>query len=158
MSRGIGLVCLTATALALAGCGGTTKTKYPPGVIPPKPPPPLKAVTYNITLASAAGGAPGGTGLATISVVPTSSSTGELCWRFSELTNVTSPTVAVIGLYIPHGASTHGSPLGRHHTASGCMPAPGAFLRRLGAYPKRYFISIHTAQYPGGAVIGAVAG
>jgi hypothetical protein len=88
-------------------------------------------------------------------VISIKASTGELCWTFSQLKNVTSPREA----HIHRGlASTSGNiviALGGAYKASGCVPGtPRPLLALIGANPQRFYVNIHNAQYPGGAVRG----
>jgi len=157
-------VSLAIVGLAFAGCGSTNKAAttapatsatLPPGATGIAAPPPVKSVTFSVKLAGAnevPAGAPTGSGVAVISI---KASTGELCWTFSQLKNVTAPTEA----HIHRGlASTSGNiviPLGGAYKASGCVPgAPRPLLGLIGANPQQFYVNIHNAQYPGGAVRG----
>jgi hypothetical protein len=164
-----GVVFLLAVAVsAFAGCGGTktVTTAAPPkaGVNPPAgfspdiPPP--RSVTYNVSLSGAGGvsgtypapaGARHGSGLAVISV---NAPRRELCWQFSQLKNVTAPTVARI--YRLAGPTTwqYGYKLGRPFKSSGCLPENPTFLGFIGAKPQQLWVSIDTAQFRFGAVRG----
>jgi hypothetical protein len=164
-SRGV-VFLLAVVVLAFAGCGSTktVATKAGPNVpagFPAYPPPPI-SVTYSISLSGASGvsgtypapaGAPNGSGLAVISI---NAATRELCWQFSQLKNVTAPTVARI--YRLAGPTTwrYGYTLGRPFKSSGCLPENWIILGFLGAKPQQFWVSIHTAQFPGGAVRGQV--
>jgi hypothetical protein len=165
-SRGV-VFLLAVVVSAFAGCGSTktvvatTPGLHPPAGFSPYIPPP-KSVTYSISLSGAGGvsgtypapaGAPNGSGLAVISV---NAPRGELCWQFSQLKNVTAPTVARI--YRLAGPTTwrYGYELGRPFKSSGCLPENSGFLGFLGAKPQQLWVSIQTAQFPGGAVRGQV--
>jgi hypothetical protein len=117
-------------------------------------PPPAKSASYSVSLAGTSGGLPGapnGSGLAVISL---NASSDQLCWKFSQLKNVTAPTVAKIYKATPHGPGTAGLPLGSAYSSSGCVTEPSIFLGAIGAHPQRFYVSIHDAQFPGGAVRG----
>ena len=98
-------------------------------------------------------GAPGASGIATISV---NASTRELCWSFSQLKNVTAPTKARIFRAAAPGSWQYGFPLGHPYKPSGCIPENPAFLGLLGAYPEEFYVIIDTAHFPVGAVRGLV--
>jgi hypothetical protein len=158
MRSRIAFVSLAVVVLAFAGCGGTNKatttaapTPLPPNVTGHQPLPPLKSATYNINLAGFKGGALHGSGLAVISI---NASSVELCWKFSQLMNVTAPTVARIYINFRGASGTHGLPLGSPYKSSGCVPESSAVLSEILAHPHRFYVAIHDAQFPGGAVHG----
>jgi hypothetical protein len=156
-------VSLAIVGLAFAGCGSTkkaattpaTSATLPPGATGIAHPPPVKSVTYRVKLAGAnevPAGAPTGSGVAVISI---KASSGEVCWTFSQLKNVTAPKEA----HIHRGlAGTSGNvviALGGAYKASGCVPGtPRPLLGLIGANPQRFYVNIHNAKYPGGAVRG----
>ena len=151
-------VSLAVVVLAFAGCGGTNKaattaatSPLPPNVTVYKPPPPLKSATYSTNLAGFKGGALHGSGLAVISI---NASSKELCWKFSQLMNVTAPTVARIFRNFRGASGKHGIPLGSPYKSSGCVPEAAIVLSELLAHPNRFYVAIHDAQFPDGAVHG----
>jgi len=158
-NRIVGL-CATLAALALVGCGGTTKTVTTtriPGATAYKPPPPATAATYTVTLAStdaalhAPKGAPGGSGIAVLTLDPASD---QLCWTFSQLKNVTAPRIARIYQGFVNATGMHGRPLGDAYKPSGCLSEPAILFRLLEAHPERFYVAIFNAKYPEGAVRG----
>jgi CHRD domain len=166
----VSLVVFMVVVLAFASCGGGTKTvtttapttsPTPPGVSKHVGPPPVKSVSYSVSLSGAAGvssprapaGEPNGSGFAAISV---NASTGELCWKFSQLKNVTRPTVARIYRAASLGSFLYGFRLGHTYKSSGCLPENPIFLGLLGARPQEFYVSIHSARFPEGAVRGQV--
>jgi hypothetical protein len=149
-----------------------------------KPLPPVKSVAWNVSLSGTGGtsgevlkppgpgtaipypappGAPYGSGLAVIS---THASTRELCWKFSQLTNVTTPTRARIyrlasriawmtGFELSRRGGIVVGPAGRAtYTSSGCLPENSAFLALLGAKPWQFYVAIDTPRFRLGAVRG----
>jgi hypothetical protein len=164
------LVPLAIGLLALAGCGSnkkatssvpastapatvTTETAPPPGAVTiSHPPAPAKPRTYRVKLAGSTevpAGAPTGSGLAVISI----KAKGEVCWKFSALKGVAAPTAA----HIHRGPSgTSGPiviPLGSAYKQDGCvMGTPPQLLALIEANPKQFYVNIHNAKYPGGAV------
>lgn len=161
--RRTAFVCLT--AIALGGCGGSkqaTTTVSTQGSGPASAPLPQqqpshrhhpvpKPVSYNVTLSGAKGGAPGGSALAVITLTSDDPSTGNVCWTFSQLSNVTEPTKSRI--YLSAEPAT-GFPLGAY-AAKGCtLLGDTGFLHLLRAHPHRLYVSIASAQFPHGAVRG----
>ncbi len=155
--------------VAFVGCGSTHKSAtksapLPPGVTTFPKLPPVKSVTYGVDLSSATttavtgvarapAGARNASGRAVISV---NASSNELCWTFSQLKNVGAPTVARIYRAAAPGSWRYGYPLGHPYKASGCIPENSVFLGLLGAKPQEFYVSIHTARFPGGAVRGQI--
>jgi hypothetical protein len=157
-------VSVAVVTVALTGCGGTNTPSTPstPSTQTHKGPPPVRSVTYSVPLSGktvvsgthkAPPGALNASGLAVISV---NASSNELCWRFSQLKNVGSPTVARIYLAAGPGSYLYGTPLGHPFKAAGCLPKNPIFLGFLGARPLEFYVSIHNAQFPGGVVRGQV--
>jgi hypothetical protein len=150
-------------ALALGGCGGSGKSsgtaasttgrarKLPPGVVPDEVLPPARALTYTAHLVPFSGGSPSGSAVALVSLNP---ATSQLCWQFSQLTNVTSPTVARLYQSFPGASGTGGYLLGSTFNSSGCISRPKVIIQIIESRPQTFYVSIHTAQFPGGAVRG----
>jgi hypothetical protein len=131
------------------GCGGSNKTAskgstLPHGVTKFQPLPPASAATYSVNLAGFLHGAPNGSGLAVISINPSNDS---ICWRFSSLKNVAAPTVARVFRNF-RGA------LGPTYTASGCVHEKALVIQVISARPKEFWVNIHSARFPFGAVRG----
>jgi hypothetical protein len=155
---------LVIAVLACAGCGGSTKTvtiaptrSLPPGVTAYTPLPAPRSVTYSINLISAAGvppsvpaGAPHGSGLAVITI---DAFTDELCWRFS-LRNVVAPTDARTYEHTGRENGLGGERLDGAYKPSGCVHKPAFVLSQYEERPQEFWLSIHTAKYPAGAVRG----
>jgi len=151
--------------LAVAGCGSSTKkaivltgTRSSAG--PELKYPPVRSASYTVSLSGANGvsgplgappGAPNGSGLAVISV---DAPKRRLCWKFSQLENVPAPTVARV-YYRPAGrfAWMFGLRLGRAYKASGCIPTPEG-TQSIEYSPQDWWVSIHNAEFRGGAVRG----
>jgi hypothetical protein len=153
MPRRIAVISLAATALAFAGCGGTNKaastgttSEVPPGQRPVKP------ATYTANLAGFKKGSPNGSGLAVLTLTPSR----QICWRFSQLKNITKPTVARVFRYLPFGSGANGFPLGRAYKPSGCVHVPKSapLLGLIENVPQEWYVSIHTASFPAGAIRG----
>jgi len=112
---------------------------------------PVGAATWQVPLAGFSEGAQDGSGLAVITVDPVHF---ELCWRFSELRNVTAPTVARLFRNAQGASGRNGLPLGASYTTSGCVHETPEVLAVIEAHPKKMWVSIHTARFPYGAVRG----
>jgi hypothetical protein len=161
-------VSLALVVLAVAGCGGSTKTvtstPLPPGVsrIPPVPQPitaSFHAILSGKRVKQYAGpalsrGSPNGSALA---VVTTNASTNQLCWQFSQLKNVSSPTVARLFRNFAGATGTGGFPLGRRYKSSGCIHLESITLGLIGEKPNQFWINIHSTRYPFGAVRGQLS-
>jgi hypothetical protein len=110
--------------------------------------------TYAVKMTGAAetpAGAPSGTAKA---VVTLSTKTGKVCWTFTSLSGVSTPTAAHIHV---GAAGTSGNivvPLstGATFLTKGCVPASAALISAIAANPHGYYVNIHNMQYPGGAV------
>jgi hypothetical protein len=167
MRRAGSIVALAIGVLALAGCGSTKKatssvpastgptttTALPPGAVGiSHPPAPAKPRTYRVKLAGSnevPAGAPAGSGLAVISI----KAKGELCWKFSTLTGVAAPTAAHIHRGPSGTAGPVVIPLGAAYKASGCVQGTAPqLLALIEANPKRFYVNVHNAKYPDGAV------
>ncbi len=165
MRSRIAFVSLSLLALALAGCGkSSTSASTPTATTRPAAKGrsrlipevlPVKSVTYEVPLSGGPGadlapaGARNASGIAVISV---NAATNELCWKFSQLQNVTAPTVARVYRSEPLSSGRYGFELGHKFTLSGCRPENTIFLGLLGAHPERFYVSIHNAHYPAGIV------
>ncbi len=145
-------VCLAVVslALALAGCGGTKPAATTVATSPA--PPPAPPATFHVRLVGYKGGSPDGSASAVINVNPP---TGQLCWIFSELHNVPSPTVARVYQNFPGAEGSHGFKLGSVYTPSGCVQLHTDVLEHMAEKtPGRFYVAIHDAQFPEGAVHG----
>jgi hypothetical protein len=93
-------------------------------------------------------GDPDGRGTAEITVT-----VSRLCWEL-KVSNIGTPTAAHIHRGAPGKAGPVVVPLGPKYRAKGCATAPAPILGPLQVKPTRYYVNIHTAKYPGGAVRG----
>jgi len=162
MRSRIPIVFVALAVIALAGCGSTKTTTTTaksaplvPGATEIGAPPPVKSATYRVNLSGTNGtpaGAPNGSGLAVITVKAPSN---ELCWNFSQLKNVASPTAARIYRSLAGGPPLgSGVPFGASYAASGCVKEPAVFLGLLGSHPQNFYLAIDNTQFPKGAVRG----
>jgi hypothetical protein len=171
-----GVACLAIGALVLAGCGSshheTPEAKLLneqlkiPGVTKHVPPPKPVAASYSVTLsgfprgAGSKRGSPNGSALALIDVNPT---TNELCWTFKQVKNIPHPTVARLfrlGAIFSRQFVTSevGIPLGHTYTPAGCIREDPRILGLVTSKPQQFYVNIHDAEYPVGAVRGPLVG
>ena len=80
-------------------------------------------------------------------------SKGTVCWTF-QLVGVTKPASA----HVHKGrAGTSGAvviPLGAAYKAKGCTRAKKSLIRAVESNPNAYYVNVHNAKYPNGAVRG----
>ena len=81
------------------------------------------------------------------------SSKGTVCWTF-ELAGVTKPAFA----HIHNGrAGVSGPvfiPLGKTYQTKGCAAAPKKSIDAVESNPNGYYVNVHNAKYPNGAIRG----
>lgn len=100
-------------------------------------------------------GDPDGSGQATITLNP---GQGEICWELS-VTGIAPATAAhihvgavdvagpvVVGLAPPTGGSS-----------SGCTSADPALIKAIMKNPEQYYVNVHNAEYPAGALRGQLS-
>lgn len=94
-------------------------------------------------------GAPKGSGHVVLTL---NAKSRKVCWAFSQLKNVKSPTAA----HIHKGrAGTSGAvvvPLGGAYKATGCTTSTAAVIAAIEAAPKGYYVNVHNAAYKDGAI------
>ena len=96
-------------------------------------------------------GDPNGTGFV---VVTFNAKKGTACWKFKGVAKIGTPAAAHIhkgrngvagGVTIAFGAA---------YKAAGCTKAPKKVIEAIETNPNRYYVNIHNAKYPGGALRG----
>ena len=112
------------------------------------------SLTYAVKMTGAAetpAGAPGGTAKA---VVTLSTKTGKVCWTFTSLSGVSTPTYAHIHVGVAGKSGNIVLPLSTGSTlkTKGCVHASATLISQIAASPHGYYVNIHNAAYPGGAV------
>jgi hypothetical protein len=153
MRRVSTVLALVVWVLALAACGSsgsssTTQASKAAGAAIKGP-----VKIYRVKLSGAAertGGAAAGTGEAVIAFHGTS----VVCWRFAHLHGFTGATSARI---YKAPAAKSGKPtvsLSRGHRLhhEGCVSASPSVISVIERAPQDYYVNIHSAQYPAGAV------
>jgi hypothetical protein len=150
---------LAALVLGVAACGGsnssspssassTLRSTGPPGA-----PSGGRVLIYRVKLTGGAEtppGAPQGVGDALIAFHGNS----VVCWRFAHLHGFTNPTFAHISIGAKGRSGNIVVPLSTgprlHH--QGCATVSGNLVRSIKRIPQGYYVNIHSAQYPSGAV------
>jgi hypothetical protein len=99
-------------------------------------------------------GAPGGKGTATVTV---DESSGKVCWTF-KVAGTDKPMAAHIHRGGPGKAGPVVVPFGKAYAAKGCTTAPKNVADAIYKKPASYYVNIHTAKYPAGAVRGQLSG
>ncbi|SRR5712691_10652751 len=96
-------------------------------------------------------GDPDGKGLA---VVHLSTSKGTVCWSFKGVTGIAKPTQAHIHVGKKGVSGNVVVPLGGAYKASGCIKAAKSLIEKIETNPNGYYVNIHNAKYPAGAIRG----
>lgn len=103
-------------------------------------------------------GAAAGRGAATVTI---DSSTTTVCWTLS----ASGITLPALGAHIHRGGAAVEGPVvvplaapGASGTAAGCTSADPALLAEILANPSNFYVNVHTAEFPGGAVRGQLSG
>ena len=79
---------------------------------------------------------------------------GTVCWDFKGVKGFAGPNAAHIH---KGGAATAGPvvvPLGAAYKAKGCTKAPSATIAAIEGHPNAYYVNVHSAKYPAGAIRG----
>jgi len=130
----LALLCLPALALAAASAGTKTFT------------------TTMLGSNEVPKGAPKGSGKA---VVTLNSGTGKVCWTFSSLKGISKVNASHIHK-APKGKS--GPVVVPFFTGAlktkGCVKASKSLIKAIEKSPNAYYVNIHTAKYPAGAIRG----
>lgn len=96
-------------------------------------------------------GAPNASGLA---VIHLNAAKRSVCWQFKNLKGVTSPTASHIH---KGGKGVSGPvfiPLGAKFAMKGCTTASKSSITAVESKPGAYYVNVHNAKYPNGAVRG----
>ena len=79
----------------------------------------------------------------------------KVCWKFTGVSGFDKPVVS----HIHKGTANLANgpvvvPLGDRYAAKGCTTSTSAIDRAIVKNPKGYYVNIHSAKYPNGAVRG----
>ena len=92
-----------------------------------------------------------GTGLV---IVHFNGKKGTVCWDFKAVKGIAAPNAA----HIHKGKKGVSGPVliafGAAYKAKGCVKAPKATIEKIETNPNRYYVNIHNAKYPAGALRG----
>lgn len=96
-------------------------------------------------------GDPNGSGFV---VVHLSTAKGTACWQFTNVKNIAKPNAA----HIHRGAKGVSGPVviafGTSYKAKGCAKAAKSLIEKIETKPNAYYVNIHNAKYPAGAIRG----
>jgi hypothetical protein len=132
-------------ALALAGCATVEETAAE-----------ATATTYHATLTGAqevGGGDPDGAGRAEITIAD---DFDQVCWNISDVHGIGTPVAAHIH-YAARGANGPAVfPLKKSNegTWTGCADGSEWTQNRIEGNPAMFYVNVHTAEYPDGAIRG----
>jgi hypothetical protein len=98
-------------------------------------------------------GDPTATGTAEIKL---NAATGKVCWKFT-LKGVKGPTAAHIHTGGPGTTGAVIVPFGTAFKRSGCTTAPKETINAILAKPRAFYVNVHTAKSPAGAVRGQLS-
>ena len=96
-------------------------------------------------------GDPDGTGLVVLHLDATK---GTACWSFKGVSKIGTPSAAHIHKGRKGVAGPVAIPLGAAYKASGCQKAAKTLIDAIETNPNNYYVNIHNAKYPGGALRG----
>ncbi len=96
-------------------------------------------------------GDPDGTGFV---VVTFNAGKGTACWKFKGVARIGAPTAAHIHKGRKGAAGPVVIPFGATYRAKGCQTVATSLIEAIETNPNRYYVNIHNAKYPGGALRG----
>ncbi|MDQ2982528.1 MAG: CHRD domain-containing protein [Actinomycetota bacterium] len=76
------------------------------------------------------------------------------CWKFKGIKNIGRPQAAHIHKGARGVAGPIVVPLGGAYKAKGCATAAKKVIVAIEEHPNRYYVNIHNAKYPAGAIRG----
>ena len=96
-------------------------------------------------------GDPNGSGFV---VVTFRAAKGQACWEFKGVRGIAAPNAAHIHKGRSGVAGPVVIPFGAAYKAKGCVKAMKNVIEKIETNPNRYYVNIHNAKYPGGALRG----
>jgi CHRD domain-containing protein len=96
-------------------------------------------------------GAPSGHGIVNLTLNTTK---GTVCWTFEGVTGIDKPTAAHIHKAPAGRAGAVVVPFGAAYKAKNCQTAPKTVIDAIESNPNAYYVNVHTATYPNGAIRG----
>ena len=96
-------------------------------------------------------GAPKGHGIVNLTLNGTK---GTVCWTFAGIAGIDKPAAAHIHKGSPCKAGGVVVPLGSAYKVKGCTTAAKSLIGAIESNPNAYYVNVHTAKYPGGAIRG----
>jgi hypothetical protein len=96
-------------------------------------------------------GDPNGKGLA---VIHFNAAKGTTCWSFTGVSGIDKPTMAHIHKGSKGGSGPVVVPFGTAYKASGCVKTAKSTIEKIETNPNAYYVNIHNAKYPAGALRG----
>jgi hypothetical protein len=96
-------------------------------------------------------GAPAGKGIVNITL---DGAKGRVCWTFEGITGIGKALAAHIHKAPVGKAGAIVVPLGASYKAKGCTTATKTVVAGIEAKPNAYYVNVHTAKYPAGAIRG----
>ena len=96
-------------------------------------------------------GDPDGTGFV---VVTFKAAKGMACWQFKGVAAIGTPTAAHIHKGRKGVSGPVVIPFGASYKPKGCQTAAKSMIEAIETNPNRYYVNIHNAKYPGGALRG----
>jgi hypothetical protein len=96
-------------------------------------------------------GDPDGKGFA---VIHLNAAKGTVCWSFKGVARIAKPTQAHIHLGRRGTSGNVVVAFGGAYKASGCVRASKSLIEKIESNPNRYYVNIHNAKYPAGAIRG----
>ena len=96
-------------------------------------------------------GSPKGHGIVNVTLNATK---GTVCWTFQGITGIDKPTAAHIHKAPARKAGPVVVPFGAASKAKGCTKAAKSLIQAIESNPNSYYVNVHTAKYPAGAIRG----
>jgi hypothetical protein len=87
-------------------------------------------------------------------VIHLNAAKGTVCWAFKNVKGVVKPNAAHIHKAPKGKAGPVVVPFGATYKAKGCTKATKAIITAIESKPGAYYVNIHNAEYPGGAIRG----